>query len=322
LDKTVEPLGPPDGSMDLIWVNTFLHYDAVAVRKSRNPLWRKTVFRAILCDPDRADLWERWEEVLRNDGEDAADTFYADNEAALLAGSEVLWPSVQPLLALKKIKVRIGDGPFSSEYQNEPVDAGTQLFGKITFWVSRLPEWRFFGVCDPSLGKANKGGDPSAILVGGFDRATGVVDVVEASISRRLPTLIMEHIITFHKEYRCLRWGIESVQFQEFFRTQLVALSAQRGCPVPAMPILSSTDKGMRIESIQPHVFNGLIRLHPSQSVLLEQLRFYPQHAHDDGPDALEMLWRLVQGGASQAGAIKTFGARASGGGFRDFMGG
>lgn len=323
LDKTVEPLGPPDGTMDLIWVNTFLHYDAVAVRKSRNPLWKTTVFRAIVRGPDRADLWERWEEVLRNDGEEASDAFYADNEAILLAGSEVLWPSVQPLLALQKIKVRIGEGPFSSEYQNEPIDEGSQLFGKITFWVSRLSDWLFFGVCDPSLGKSNKGGDPSAILVGGLDRATGILDVVEASISRRLPTLIMDHIIGFQKDYRCLRWGIESVQFQEFFRTQLVALSAARGIPVPAMPILSSTDKGLRIESIQPHVFNGLIRLHSSQTVLLEQLRFYPQHAHDDGPDALEMLWRLAIGGSAQAGAIRTSGARTvAGSNFRDFMGG
>ena len=142
LDKAVEPLGPPDGSMDLIWVNTFLHYDAVALRKSRNPLWRSTIFKAIIREPDRADLWQRWEEVLRNEGEPAADAFYAANEAALLAGSEVLWPSVQPLIKLWKIKVRVGAASFSSEYQNEPIDEEGQLFGNITFWVERRREWR------------------------------------------------------------------------------------------------------------------------------------------------------------------------------------
>ena len=317
LDKAVEPLGPPDGSMDLIWVNTFLHYDAVALRKSRNPLWRSTIFKAIIREPDRADLWQRWEEVLRNEGEPAADAFYAANEAALLAGSEVLWPSVQPLIKLWKIKVRVGAASFSSEYQNEPIDEEGQLFGNITFWVERRREWQFFGVCDPSLGKSNKGGDPSAILVGGIDRETGILDVVEADIRRRVPDKIIEDIIRLHREYHCLRWGIEAVQFQEFFRTELVKVSARRGHPVPAVPILNSTDKVLRIEGVQPHVTNGLIRLHPSQVALIEQLRFFPQHPHDDGPDALEMLWRIAHG-ARGGSAIRVGGVRLTGGSYFD----
>ena len=46
--------------------------------------------------------------------------------------------------------------------------------------------------------------------------------------------------------------------------------------------------------SLQPHVANGKIRLHRTQSVLLEQLKFWPEADHDDGPDALEKLWRLA----------------------------
>jgi predicted phage terminase large subunit-like protein len=295
LDKTVEPLGPPDGSMDLIYVNTFLHYDAVAVRKKNNPMWRATVFQAIIRWPDRMDLWQAWEEVLRNQGQDEAAAFQIEHRADMEQGAEVLWPGVQPLLALMQIRVRIGEGAFNSEYQNSPTDGAAMLFTDIQFWVNRLPEWVFLGVCDPSLGKSNKGGDPSAVLVGGFNRATGRLDVVEASIARRVPTLIMEHIIDFQKTYRCLRWGIESNQFQEFFRTELVRLSAERGYPVPAVPLIHSTDKDLRIQSLQPHVANGLIRLHATQTTLTEMLRFYPQHPHDDGPDALEMLWAMCR---------------------------
>ena len=316
LDKAVEPLGPPDGSMDLIWVNTFLHYDAVAVRKSRNPLWGSTIFKAIVRMPERLDLWQRFEEVIRNapkgQGEAAGDAFFAANERDMLAGSQVLWPTVQPLLALWKIKIKVGASAFSSEYQNEPIDDEGQLFCGVIFWVQPIRSWQFFGVCDPSLGKSNKGGDPSAILVGGIDRETGILDVVEADIRRRLPDRIIEDIIALHRKYRCRRWGIESIQFQEFFRTQLVKISAARGCPVPAMPILNSTDKMLRIEGLQPHWVNGLIRLHPSQSALIEQLQFFPQHTHDDGPDALEMLWRIaVKGGSSQL--PKSAGVRVAG---------
>ncbi len=48
----------------------------------------------------------------------------------------------------------------------------------------------------------------------------------------------------------------------------------------------------LRIESLQPHIANGLILLHNSQSTLISQLRHFPKADHDDGPDALEMLWK------------------------------
>ncbi len=145
-----------------------------------------------------------------------------------------------------------------------------------------------------SLGKQNRGRDPSALLVGGLNRETGILDVVEARIARRLPDKIIEDVIALQREHRCLVWGVEAVQFQEFFRTELVRRSAERGVPVPAVPIMTKSDKALRIESLQPHVANGLIRFHPSQTVLLDQLRHFPKGDHDDGPDCLEMLWVLA----------------------------
>ena len=310
VDKTVEPLGPPDGSMDLIWVNTFLHFDSVAMRKSRNPLWTSTIFKAVVRWPDRMDLWDKWEEIIRNFGKEAAEAFYIENKSEMLTGAEVLWPGMQPLYRLMEIRVRTKRSSFGSEYQNEPMDGSDQLFANLTFWVNRLPNWVFVGVCDPSLGKQNKGRDPSAILIGGFNRETGILDVVEASIARRLPTLIIDHIIGFQREYRCIKWGIETVQFQEFFRTQLISISAKNGVPVPAIPLLNSVEKSLRIETLQPHTQNGLIRVHPHQTELLAQLQQYPQHQHDDGPDALEMLWRIAQSIRSGRTAINGTGQR------------
>lgn len=296
IDKTVDPLGPPDGSMNLIWVNTFLHHDAVAVRKSHNPGWRATIFKAIVRWPDCMDLWDKWEELYRNHGERAAEAFYGINAAQMNAGAEVLWPGVQPLIKLMKIRVRSRDA-FGSEYQNEPMSAEDQPFGNILFWVQPVRHWVFFGTCDPSLGKENRRADPSAILIGGFDRDSGILDVVEAAIRKRLPDRIIEDIIAFQAEYRCHAFGVETVQFQEFLKTELVKRSAQRGCPVPAIAIQNHADKALRIESIQPHVANGLIRLAPNQTTLLDQLRYWPQADHDDGPDCLEMLWRIATRG-------------------------
>lgn len=319
LDKAIDPLGPPDGSMDIVYVGTILHYDAVLARKIANPMWRATTFKAVIHWPDRMDLWEQWEELLRNDGDEAAEAFYRRHRGEMEAGAEVLWPAVQPLIRLMKIRVRIGTSAFNSEYQNEPIDESEAMFGQLTFWVERLSSWLFFGSCDPSLGKRGRGRDPSAILVGGFDRDRGILDVVEAAIAKRLPDAIIEQVIAFQQEYRCLRWAIESVQFQEFFRTTLVRQSAERLAAVPAVPFIDSTDKELRIASLQPHVQNGLIRFSPNHSVLLQQLRHWPHADHDDGPDALYMLWWNATT-FTPVSAIRTTGRRRVTDRFRDYQ--
>ena len=291
LKKAVLKLGQADDTLDVIVIGTVLHYDSVLSRLLKNPLWESRTFKAILEWPHRMDLWDRWEEVLLNQGQDAALAFYRERQAEMDRGSVVSWPAQRPLLVLMRIRARDGHAAFDSELQNDPISSEDAPFGTVTFWVEHNPRWLYFGAVDPSLGKNNKGRDPSAILVGGFDRQTGVLDVVEASIAKRLPDKIIEDIIEFDSRYHCLVWLVEAVQFQEFLRTELVKRSAQRGHPVPARAVTPHTDKNLRIESLQPHVANGLIRFHPRLKTLLEQLRHWPKADHDDGPDCLQMLW-------------------------------
>lgn len=300
LKKVVLPLGPPDGSMDVLYLNTILHYDSVANRVHKNPMWLRHKFKAVLRWPDRMDLWQQWEELFINEGEGIADAFYSQHRADMDAGAIVSWPSVRPLLRL--MKIRAGDHhAFDCEYQNDPTNDEASFFQKLTFWVQPSRDWVFYGAHDPSLGKNNKSRDPSACLVGGFDRNHGVLDVVEAVVARRLPDRQIEQVIEFQRQYRCQAWGIETVQFQEFFRSELVKRSAAAGVPVPAIGLTPHSDKNLRIESLSPHVANGLIRFSQAHTVLNEQLRHWPEADHDDGPDALHMLWMLA---ISRAGGI------------------
>lgn len=146
--------------------------------------------------------------------------------------------------------------------------------------------------------------------MGGLNRETGVLDVVEAQIRKRLPDRIIEDVIELQSLYKCVLWVVETVQFQEFLRTELVKRSAARGVPVPARAVQPIADKLLRIESLQPHVRNGLIRLHPSQQTLIDQLRHFPKADHDDGPDALHMLWMAATSGLASV-AVATRAPRA-----------
>ncbi|WP_413207983.1 phage terminase large subunit [Rhodospirillum sp. A1_3_36] len=311
INKAVEPLGPPDGSMDIWIVGTVLHPDAVIQRLSRNPLWQARRFQAIIDWPERMDLWETWEGILRNHGREAADAFHRENQGEMERGAQVLWPQVQTLLKLMVIRVRVGDAAFQSEYQNDPMNAEDCVFSTLTTWtglVSILRAWKHFGSCDPSLGKNNKGRDPSAILVGAVDEDGDRLYVVEALIRRRVPDKIISDIISLQGAYRCMKWGIETIQFQEFLRTTLIARSIKERCPVPAYPLTPHSDKVARIEAIQPYVEAGFIQFSPAHTVLLEQLRHFPRADHDDGPDALEMLWSLAMTGAVDVTGFRTAG--------------
>lgn len=310
LKKTVLSLGAADDSMDVVVIGTILHYDSVLARLIKNPLWKSRKFKAVIEWPHRMDLWDKWEELLLNEGEESALNFYVERKTEMEAGSIVSWPAAQPLYKLMIKRARDGRPAFDSEQQNDPVSGDDAPFANcIQFWVNRLAEWRFFGACDPSLGKHGASRDPSALLVGGFNRNTGILDVVEALIKKRLPDRIIEDVIELQREYLCLLWGVETIQFQEFLKTELVKRSAARGVPVPATGIKPTTDKLLRIETLQPHMANGLIRLHTSQNTLIDQLRHFPKADHDDGPDALHMLWMLAtsrSGGMAYQGAGKS----------------
>ncbi|MCT8560606.1 phage terminase large subunit, partial [Glaesserella parasuis] len=165
-----------------------------------------------------------------------------------------------PILALMKIRARDGHATFDSEYQNDPVSGDDAIFANsLQYWTELPDDLIYFGALDPSMGKAGASRDPSAILVGGYHRASGKLYVVEAQIKKRLPDLIIEDVIRLHTQYQCHKWFVETVQFQEFLQTELVKRSAQRGKPVPAMAVKPNTDKMLRIESLQPHIANGLI---------------------------------------------------------------
>lgn len=314
-------VGPPDGSMDVIWVGTVLHFDAVLVRASKKPMWRVTEFQAIVRWPDRMDLWDLFEEVYLNaglddagneiGGEAGAQAFYEAHRAEMDAGAVINWPSIQPLIALMLKRAESHDA-FQTEFQNKPMSDGNP-FGDIKFWVQVKRDLVFFGAIDPSLGKKSKGRDPSAILIGGMDRLTGTMDVVEASIRRRLPDLIIADTIALQREYGCLLWFVEAVQFQEFLRTSLMSEAARQGVGISAVPITPVADKALRIERLQPPIAAGLIRLHQAQTTLIDQLQQWPNADHDDGPDCLDMLWQNALHYSGGLGGLRTGPIRSGG---------
>ncbi|WP_298034481.1 phage terminase large subunit [uncultured Desulfovibrio sp.] len=297
--RTVLSLGPADDSMDVIYIGTILHYDSVLARTLKKPQWRGKTFRAVERMPDRLDLWELWERIYKvpPDGPDRARAFYAGNREKMDAGAVVSWPTFRPLYTLmcKRAENRAA---FDAEQQNDPLVGDAAPFAAVmAYWTELPPGLLYFGACDPSLGKAGQGRDPSALLVGGLDRENMRLYEVKADIRKRHPDRIIQDLIALQRRWGCLMWAVEAVQFQEFFADVLVREAARQGLPLPVTPLKNNTDKLLRIESLHPYFCQGRILLNPDSHTLIDQLRHFPMADHDDGPDALEMLWRTASRG-------------------------
>lgn len=289
----------------IVVIGTVLHTDSLLSRLLANPAFSSRKHRGVIHWSGETALWEQWESLYtdrslsKNERDRRAAEFFDEHSARMLAGTEVIWPAHRTYLDLMKLRVAEGPASFDSEIQNEPINPRDCLF---------QPEWfRWFeegeidpagltvtAAVDPSLGGAGRWGDPSAIVCLGRDM-NGALYVLEADIQRRSPDRIIEDVLDLYARYRPSVIGVETVQFQEFFKDVLEARARGGGIYPPVRGIKSTRDKLLRIQRLQPLVKNGTLRFQRRHHALYDQLRLFPKADHDDGPDALEMAVQLME---------------------------
>ena len=205
------------------------------------------------------------------------------------------------------MKVSEGEASFNSEEQNEPINPEDCLFNDEWFDYYNPHEidfsngFEFFGFVDPSLGKSKKS-DYSAIITIAKETATGYMYVEDADIERRHPdkiiTDVIEKAFRIGKQYKARYkvFGAETNQFQWFLKEQLAKASAKAEVYLPIQEVNQTTDKVLRVQTLQPDVKNKYLKFNRQHKKLLEQLRYFPMADHDDGPDALESCRTLASG--------------------------
>lgn len=301
-NKAVSKAG--DGYTDIVYIGTLLHYDSLLAHTLSNAGYKSIKYRAVLAFSAADDLWKQWEDIytdLSNDShQEDAKAFFESHRAEMLEGTKVLWEEKLSYYDLMKMRVDEGEAAFNSEEQNEPINPDDCLFQEE--WLDYYNEaevdfkdrnFIFFGFVDPSLGKT-KHSDFSAIVTLAKHKQTGYLYVYDADIERRHPDRIIADILEkerrlrrdFDRGYK--RFGCETVQFQWFLKEELVKASAKAGLYLPVEEVPQTTDKVLRIQTMQPDVKNKYIKFNRRHKRLIEQLLQFPMGAHDDGPDALE----------------------------------
>ena len=321
-NSTVLKLGT--GTTNVVVVGTILHYDSLLARLTSErpgvaPGWTKRVYRAIEQEASRSELWERFENLFNGNDRDASErsgpeaalAFYAANTAPMLEGSRVLWPEREDYRSLVEMRIREGRASFSAEKQNAPLSPEDAVFrsDEIQYWDDRFPgeesllaslgtNISCYGACDPSLGKAGRNRDDTAIVTIVKHNPSGRFYVLDADIRKRKPDGIIETVIAYDGRRKYERFAFESVQFQEFVATELRERSRAAGREIAVEEIKQVKDKLGRIQRLQPLVASGGLQLSRRHVRLMEQMEQFPMGSHDDGPDALEMAVTVAQNSA------------------------
>lgn len=228
------------------------------------------------------------------------------NFPALGDDGAALWPEQWPASLLEKIREeKYASGyPWIWEalYQQNPPDVldaewPPEYFADI--WTEYWPEKTERHACvvalDPSLGKTDKA-DYSAFIA--VAKGHDGVYYVNANIARRPSRQIVDDGIVWMQGIQPDAFGCETNQFQELLRSMFEERIEEVGVTMHGVyGINNDTAKMVRIRSLTALLAAGRIKVirSPGSSLLVEQMKGFPAHKFDDGPDALEMAIRLLE---------------------------
>lgn len=307
--KAVSKAG--DTYTDIVYIGTVLHYDSLLSNVLKNPEYNARKYQAVISWADNEALWEEWEKIyinLFNENHQAdAEAFYKQHEKEMLEGVEVLWKEKLSYYALMVMRITEGEASFNSELQNDPIDPENATFNPewFDYYDPEQMDWKssefiFIGSNDPSLGK-NKKSDTSSIINLALSLKTGYMYVVDADVEKRKPDVIIKDVIELSRRLKrdylkgFYKFGVETVQFQYFFKDVMAKKSVEEGEYIPIEEIQSSVNKMLRIKSLQPLIKNKYIKFNRNHKTLLKQLEEFPMGRNDDAPDGLQMAVQLAQ---------------------------
>lgn len=309
-------------------MGTILHKKSLLSNILKNARYTGKLYKSVISWATRTDLWQTWEQIYGNLEDDERHTnarnFFEANESEMLEGTDVLWPAREDYYSLMVTRFEIGPRAFSKENQNDPISDETAIFTEM-HWFTETEKglkvdksgvvipWthlRPFGAIDPATGqtkaKTGKLGDYACVIVGYVD-PRGRLFVKNDWTRRAPPSEQIECILDFDELERFEKFGVETNLYRNILLENLEAARTARekkrkdagmknyGMQVQFQEIVQVENKQKRIFSLEPKVKTGWILFNRTVSAEFKsQMESFPMGEHDDCPDALEMLWSLV----------------------------
>lgn len=149
---------------------------------------------------------------------------------------------------------------------------------------------------DSSKGKGGKSGDYSAFVKAQW--CDGVLYVDADLANDRNSSVIADTAVEIQAAWKPHFFGVEEEFGGEVLGADIVRRAAERKITLPLVAVTTEgVNKEVRIRRLTPYLSRSMIRFKansPGAALLVDQLAEFPQGAHDDGPDALEMAIRVL----------------------------
>lgn len=311
-EKDILKLGAPGGGTNITLIGTCLHPESLLTELLHAPGWQAQKYQSIVSWSKAPQLWEEWKTLFTDlsdpNRENTAQSFFEQNQAAMLEGTAVLWPEAEPYLFLMKMRVNEGIASFNSEKQNDPHDPNRQVFDmtlarKFTMVMdesgvasavkhndgnvvkaSELIDIVAFH--DPALGES-LANDYAAIVVVAQDRY-GYLYCLDAWLEKAKPDRQIQQAYKLQAQWGFDRLYLEDNNFQGLLKMNY--RDHQLEYPEQTLRVIGVTqhqNKEKRISTLEPLISNGhLLFADNLNPLLMQQLLLFPT-SHDDGPDAL-----------------------------------
>lgn len=308
-NRTIMSMG--DSRTNFVAMGTALHREALINHIVRLPGWtslrirdKLSPFKSILEWPEHMELWDRWENIYYDVDDpkhlEKAKGFFKEHKKKMTSGAVVLWPEYESLYYLMQLRASIGHNAFEAEKQGNPINLDTIEWPEEYLqdvWFHEWPKRDMLRVVavDPSKGKDAKKGDYSAILRIGVS-SSGMY-YVEADMERRPTDKVISDTVKACRDFRASELGIEVNQFQSLLADEIIReLDACRvGSNIHELD--NRVKKEVRIRRLTPLLAQKRIKFKAESkgtTLLVNQMRDFPNGEHDDGPDALEMGTRIA----------------------------
>lgn len=210
-----------------------------------------------------------------------------------------LWPDKFPLSTLERQKELMGTTAFNREKLNLPEDEDAVFRLEWLREYKTLPDNLIIGGWfDPSIEhKAHS--DYKAVVTVGMDLATMTFYVLDVLLKRISVEQAIHYVYENARDYPYMVFGIETNLFQKLLIKEFEEAGRLYQRILPIRGVDNFLTKEIRISGISPLVERGQILFDFSQgdqALLKEQLLYFPDKSvHDDGPDALEGVIRLLR---------------------------
>tara|TARA_R100000234_G_scaffold111153_1_gene83986 strand:+ start:1738 stop:3141 length:1404 start_codon:yes stop_codon:yes gene_type:complete len=220
---------------------------------------------------------------------------------------EPLCPELHPLDRLMEMKSQMSSFQWDALYQQDPSNPEGSFWSPGLFGDNEIfHEWPktmqyFVGALDPSTGGDTKKGDYPAVS---FLGTAGTGHFFTETIMKRLPPSSMCSVIA--DKFAEIKsstgmypqaFGVERQGYSQLYAHALQKTFSERGIQTPLVPVdHQSINKALRIQRLDPYITGRDIKFKSNleTSLCLQQLKDFPGGKHDDGPDSLEMAFRVL----------------------------